>query len=264
MKKILRRLALFSLMASAIVSITSCTQSQGDGENPRIELQSYSYDVISEFTEPMSDDTEYKYSRCIGSAVLPTHIGNRDITFLRDSLCNLADIEISSDKIAKPMVSPELKLTDLNPDSIDAPSFETHILDIVLTNPRIMVWRAFSSVYMAYAAHPYYGTGYVNYDISGNRILQLSDLMVKNYEVALTKLIREELKDRDDLLTSVDEIEIPSQFRIDNGSIHFLYSIYEIAPFSSGEIEVTLYYYQLEDLLSPEGQRLVFNPYMID
>jgi len=259
MKKSTIRIAasLLTLTLALSGGLSSCTQKEGDNSNPRIELQSYSYDAISEITESDSvpgDIAGAKYWRSTGSGVLPIKIGNRDITALRDTLMTLAAVDFDTKTGTIPRITEGLKLTDLNPDSIDACSYGAHYLQIVMINPKLAIWRCYNEYYLCHAAHGSHSTTYINYDIVSDKILDLPDIMKPDYEKPLTVLLRKTLSERDDLIVELNEIGIPREFEITPTGLRFLYGIYEIAPYSSGEITVDIPVYDLDGLLNAKGE----------
>ena len=65
-------------------------------------------------------------------------------------------------------------------------------------------------------------------------------------------MIRARLKeDKVDLMVPLDKVEVSDIFEITSNGIRFLYPLYEIAPFSEGEISVSFDAFELEDLLAP-------------
>ena len=67
----------------------------------------------------------------------------------------------------------------------------------------------------------------------------------------------EELAQRPDLLEPLDSIAIPANFELTADGIRFIYGLYEIAPYSSGEVSVDISGYELDSLLSADGRRLI-------
>ena len=47
------------------------------------------------------------------------------------------------------------------------------------------------------------------------------------------------------------DFSVSDNFHIDSNGVHFIYSVYEIAPYAAGEQDLTLGWWQLEDLLKP-------------
>ena len=81
--------------------------------------------------------------------------------------------------------------------------------------------------------------------------------MKPGYEQKLTEMLREKLAGYDDIMVERNQIGIPAQFRVTPEGLTFIYGVYEIAPYSSGEIEVPFFLYELESVLSEQGMKLI-------
>ncbi len=256
-----RQLSILSISIMLIASACGSDKKADDkGIKPQtVEFESYSFTKISEAVNADSVLTELPGSnlcRNTGQGVLPTRIGDFDIKPLRDSLISLAQVEFPSSGVAAPMMEKGWRITDRN-DSTESCNERINILSVVLQNPYIIVWQDYAGEYICGAAHGMYANRYVNYSLKTNRMLKLADLFKPKYEKELTALIRAKLEGNSDIMAEPSQIGIPAQFRITPDGITFIYGIYEISPYSAGEIEVSFYLYELEDLLSADGMRLV-------
>lgn len=228
-----------------------------------VEFETYTYDLISEVAGADSIDNSdgSRYCHVVGEATLPVKIGNRDVTALRDSLMRLGAVTLVSAKEVAPVLDPEMKLTKLSPDSVEACSSYSNTLVVSLLTSRMVVWKDYASSYICKAAHGSYSTTYVNYSIADNKILSLPDLFKPGYEKPLAEMIRQRLVDEKvDLIVPVDQVGLPSDFRITSTGITFIYGIYEIAPYSSGEVTVSFDGYELESILAPDTLGLIYGP----
>lgn len=228
-----------------------------------IELESYEYDVIAEVTDidSVSDVDGSKYCHVTGQGMLPKKIGGNDITTLRDSLMKLGAVTFASDREAGPALEKDMKLTEKDPSVTEACGSNYHQLNIVLANPRVIVWKSFAGGYICRAAHGNYTTTYLNYDVESGNLLSVADLMKPGYEEGLLRLIRQRLlENKVDLIVSLGDVKIPSDFRITDSGLQFVYGLYEIAPYASGEITVDFEGYELQDLLKPQAMELIYGP----
>lgn len=243
------------ILTAAILG--SCGHKDDSSQPPVVELQSYSYDVISEQTGDTipTDAPGARYWRSTGSGVLPVRIGDRDITQLRDTLMKLGSVEFDGET-AKARIADDRRLTSLDPAKTDACSYGDHTMAIVTMTPRLIVWRCYNEYYLCMAAHGSYSTTFINYDIVRDKVIELADIMKPGYKDTLTRLLRQALSERDDLLEDLSEIGIPDEFKITPTGIRFLYGIYEIAPYSSGEIGVDIPTYEIDDILNDNGKAL--------
>lgn len=235
------------------------------GEPGKMEFASYKYDVIAEVTDADSatDVEGWKYSRVYGQGVMPVSVGGKSIAELRDTLGRLAEVTFISSSECDPRLGENMKLTKLIPDSVSACGSVINQLSVVMMTPQVVVWQDYKAAYLCRAAHGAYKTSFVNYRVTDGKVLSLQDIMKVGYEPHLTEIIRKRLvENKVDLLVPVDQIQIPEQFRITSGGIRFLYGIYEIAPYSSGEIAVDFEGYELQDLLHTSTLDLIYGPAM--
>ncbi len=241
-------------LLAVLASCGSGSKTNGDSELPRVELQSFQYDVVAEIAEGDTlPQPGSRYTRVTGEGVMPLSIGDRDLSQLRDSLEKLSAVTfITADKV-EPRVDPEMVIsTTLKPDEVNACGSSYNSLTVSLVSPRLLVWKDYASAYVCGAAHGVYRTSFVNYRVSDGKILSLSDIMRPGYEEELAEMIRTRLKeDKVDLLVPVDQVPVTDVFEITSNGIRFVYRLYEIAPYSEGEISVNFDAFELEDVLAP-------------
>lgn len=254
-------------ISSAVVAAVLCscggngkTEETGASSDKTVRLETYSYDIITERTDSDTLGLESpgaQYVRCIGTGVLPVEISGVDIKSLRDTLENLAGVTFASPGHASPVVGDAQKVTSLDPSATDACGYVNNMLSVVLTTPRLIVWRVDGSYYNCGAAHGMYSTSFVNYSLDTHRILEIGDLMEPGYEPKLTALLRDKLRDNNDLIVPLDSIGIPSTFRITAYGLRFIYGLYEIAPYSAGEIVVDIDALDLNGILTEKAMSFI-------
>lgn len=251
------RIIVSALLAGVLVSCGGNAGKEktiGDEAAEKMEFESYSYDVIAQLpdSDSIPDAEGWKYCRVTGEGMMPVMIGGKDIAVLRDTLERLGSVTFASEKECGPRLGDGMSPTALSPDSVSACSETNNQLSIVMMTPRVVVWQEFMSAYRCRAAHGVYKTSFLNYDPVAGKVIGLADLMEPGYEKTLTEMIRQKLTaDGVDLLEPVDEVGIPSQFRITSRGLRFLYGIYEIAPYAAGEIAVDFDSYELQEILRP-------------
>lgn len=247
--------------------LASCSGSvkkgEADADSARfdIEFENYKYEAIAEMNQADSLGADgWKYCSVTGSGVFPKKIGNKDIKELRDSLERLAGIMfVSPGSVEARIDTTIMKPTELDPEKTQACSSKSNILTVELLTPEIVVWKDYVSAYQCAAAHGTYKSVFVNYRISDGKILSIADLMKPGYEEQLTTMIRKKLKeDGADIIVPLDQVQIPSDFRITSDGINFIYGIYDIAPYSAGEISVDFDAYELEELLAPGVLAMIY------
>lgn len=242
---------LFPALGVSLLALTSCNGNQ-QSDN-KIELVSYQYDNIAKLTHPDSlavSEEGDEFYRLVGEGVLPVAIGQADITQLRDTLQTLGRVEYVSRHEVSPRFSDEVELTALSPDSVEAGNYRVNNLSMVLLTPRVAVWKSYMAYYVAHAAHGRYRTTYVNYSLDEHKVLSLDDIFKKGYEKPLTEMLAERAKENPEIFSDAD-IRIPDTWRITDDGITFVYGLYDIAPYSAGEVEIPLALYELADLMKP-------------
>lgn len=237
---------------------SSCSSDKTkQSENESIEFESYNFTRIAEQTE--GDSLAFpgsEYCRVSGQGVLPVKIGKNDISALRDSLSKLAEIEFPASGVVSPVMTEGWKLTEKS-DTTTACGERFNYLSMVLTTPYIIVWQDYVGMLNCGAAHGIYANRYVNYSLRNGKILNLSDLMKPGYQKRLTEMLQEKLDGNENVSAEIQEIGIPEQWRVTPDGITFIYSVYEIGPYSSGEIEVPFYLYEFEEIMTREGANLI-------
>lgn len=127
-------------------------------------------------------------------------------------------------------------------------------------NSNLIVYEASDYVYYAGSAHGMYGVSYLNYYTPSNKALKDSDLLLKSKKLLITKAIRRNARKVANALynpNNFSEIEYSETFYISNNGITFVYQPYEIGPYSSGVIEITVPKSQLRGCLTPLGNKLI-------
>lgn len=263
MKKILSA-ALMSFVPVGI--LTSCGGNnkiveENDNVTPVVELIGYSYDAIAILPDSLTIPVEGgNYTRVAGQGMLPRRVGKKDITLLRDSLERLGRVLLLDKKDTEPRLSDGMALVEIAPNDTIVCSSSNTQLTIAFMSSKMVVWKCYRYEYLCRAAHGTYNTTFVNYSIAKGKILSLEDIFKPGYEKELTDMLRAKLKNgKYDLITPLNEIGIPSDFEITENGINFVYGIYEIAPYSSGEITVEFDTYELDDLFIPDIIPLLYN-----
>ncbi len=104
--------------------------------------------------------------------------------------------------------------------------------------------------------------GNLVFDLLKNKRIRLNDLFYDGFEPRLNALIDKKLRKlngiaKDDNLNDagflIDEIEINNNFYINNDGIVFYYNVYEIAPYASGPLEISIPFYEIRGLLKNPG-----------
>ena len=233
----------------------------GGGNADRLDVCYEEYDYLSVACKTEGDslaaDSALITWRCEAEGVLPLKIGKLDIKQLRDTLMALGAVDLDGSKAVAKLPAGYKAAPDTHPDSVE--SVVANNLSVVLVNPRVMVWRCYHYAYPAGAAHGTYSDTYINYSTEGDgKVLSLADIFRKGAESQLLEMVRAQLAERDDLLVELSEVKLPANFRVTDEGVDFIFGLYEVAPYSSGEIEVELNAYALAHLLTDWAKTSLF------
>lgn len=252
------------MLAGVLVGLGSCN---GDKESVRgdgMTFESFIYNGKAQDADLDSIRMELEdYSGLWdikSEGVLPLSAGKHDVKALRDTLMRLASVQNVDDKI-QALLPPTLSATTEATDSVNAESLLINRVSVNLMTPQLLVMQVFNYSYSEGAAHGNYSTTYINYDMESGKILTLPDIFQAGYERMLLPKVVKQLVERGDLIVEEEEIMIPQNFRVTEDGIEFVYSLYSVAPYSSGEPRVLLYSGDLEDVLTPLGKTVLELPY---
>lgn len=104
-------------------------------------------------------------------------------------------------------------------------------------------------------AHGVEGNRYFTIDLTTHHILTLNDLFNEKDLPKVKKLLWEQYNNSNkeyEPLIGVDSFNLSNNIYLDSRGVHFIYDVYEIAPYAAGEQDLLLYFGQLEELFKPE------------
>jgi|GEM_PF-329010 len=109
-------------------------------------------------------------------------------------------------------------------------------------------------------AHGIYATRVESYDLTRQRILKISDILLPGYERKVSEALAQAIRIKYNLsedapLSAIlfeDGIEANENFGITNKGIFFVYTPYEIAPYVAGEIELFVAFANIKEFVKPE------------
>lgn len=251
-------------MAFAI-SISSCKD-----DNVAMQFESYDLSVTADGAD--SDSLRNIIADFDGrwdvhtSGLLPTRLGDKDLSELRDSLMKMSALQLDGKKLAIRLPEEMIPLNDKSKDSGETipakgatPGSKygaTLSLDLLTQN--VAVFHSAIYSYPEGAAHGAFANKYLNYDIATGKIVTMQSLFANGYDKFLLQSIRERLEESGvELLIEPEELRLPSQFRITANGLEFVYGLYEIAPYSEGEPRVEFAPGELSPILSPTGKAIL-------
>ena len=107
-------------------------------------------------------------------------------------------------------------------------------------------------------AHGIEGNLYFTIDLTTRHILTLNDLFNEKDLPKVKTLLWEQYNNSNkeyEPLIGVDSFNLSNNIYLDSKGVHFIYDVYEIAPYAAGEQDLLLYFGQLEELFRPEFKR---------
>lgn len=239
------------------------TNSNTPADNPvqsvsqNLKFESYTYNLIGRLTHPDSIQPDIENSdlvRFSGEGVIPARSPYKHINALRDSLLSMAGFELNEQGKPTPTPDPDIELTDIAPDTVEACGETDSSISASLISPRVTVFEVRVYNYFCGAAHGYTNTRFINYSMQEGTILRLDDLFSPGSDRKLTALIRSEVSKLDiSLLIPLNQIDIPDTFSVTDQGVDFYFNPYEIATYSDGLVTVSLSLPQIESLLSDHG-----------
>ncbi len=259
----MKRIKIAGIAGVAIIGMMLTLFSCGDKTNSSKESVGFdtfsfkSYAIGNDADSIKSIDPEYSgLWEISATGVIPASVGKHDVKQLRDTLLALANIKEVDGKLTS--LVPDY-LTDYTEkvDTTKVRSVQTTNLSVKLMNTQVLVMQIFNFAYSEGAAHGNFSNLYLNYDLQNGKILSVTDIFLPGFEDILMPEILAQLKGNGVLLLDEDNVTFPQTFRLTEDGVEFVYGIYSIAPYAAGEPRVGFYSSDLQDVLTPEGKRLV-------
>lgn len=129
---------------------------------------------------------------------------------------------------------------------------------------RFAIFHQVFNMYFAGAAHGAYAHNYITYDTERDKIVTLDDVLIDPELIRPYILMSINLKfgyTEEDLFLPEDKIPpIPSQFYFEDGILHLVYQVYEIASYAQGSLEVPIFYPNdpsAPEYLTPYGKQVM-------
>ena len=107
-------------------------------------------------------------------------------------------------------------------------------------------------------AHGIEGNRYFTIDLTTRHILTLNDLFNEKDLPKVKTLLWEQYNNSNkeyEPVIGADSFSLSNNIYLDTRGVHFIYDVYEIAPYVAGEQDLFLYFGQLEELFRPEFKR---------
>lgn len=217
------------------------------------------------------------YSKVTISVQWPDKMGDHDITSLQDSL--MAAIYAGpkgsiDESILAELSAPEgndiYKMERIDTIPWNKPSmilYRDKIASAITFSPHYIVYQVMTALYDG-GAHGMSVSEFINYDFDSARVITPQLAFKPGSEDDLLNAIKGQLmrmygvrtlQDLDKAGIFSNQIFVSPRFYLQGYNVVFYYNPYDIAPYSTGYVEVPLPYYTIKDCLTPEVLRF-FSP----
>ncbi|MCH5219944.1 MAG: DUF3298 domain-containing protein [Muribaculaceae bacterium] len=246
----------------AIMSF-NCGCASNDNEQRLTVFETYTKSKVYEMTDSGHNlGAQTDITVCDSLAlIMPVTLYGRQADMLVDSILSRAlDIKGKSvNEAVESWVSPvvtetELPVKEVQLSPLMAEGFQIVNGTIVNFTPQLLVYCIGTSTYYPGAANGLETLDYINYSLTDNKILSLSDLFTENGLSELPKLIAEQASTMPAYKDEVDITQLPANdnfFLSSEGEIVFCYQPMEVGPHSLGSVMVAFYPYELVSYLTP-------------
>ena len=211
-------------------------------------------------------------------ALWPVMLNGKECTKLQEALClsltgkdnikhldNLIDYALYTDIEGVPFKESGVpyQILDKFVDVEGSISSSTSTAELKSLGRRFAIFHQFFYMYFAGAAHGTYNHNYITYDTQLGKVVTLEDILIDPELIRPHILESIKLKfdyTAENLFLPEDGIpNIPSVWYFEDGFLHLVYQVYEIASYAQGVIDVPLFYHYNEeysDILTPYGKEL--------
>lgn len=268
---------LLAVMAAAAV-LVSC------GNNVRNDADAVSITNFEIRQCIKSSDKNYKvvtsydtiYLDIYTSIQWPEQLGEADISTLRDSLIFFAYGDTVSRTIDKAITKfmddtsmmedvEDIVPVDSMPDAGSGiPTYFNNVMVAVTEiDEEKVTYQVTQSSYLG-GAHPYTTIRPFTYDLRTGRVLTVENIVNAQARDSIVPVIVDALARQLDVAPSrldqagifTNQLTYAGMPYISNNILYFHYNPYEIAPYSAGMIDVAVYPYEMEEMLTPEALSL--------
>ena len=179
---------------------------------------------------------------------------------IRRFLLDTADLTADSTTTVTPVDS----IPSVNENYMPRLYFSSVKATILELDEQLITYRVTVSSYMG-GAHPMTAVRPITFDFNSSTILTLDNLLSPAGQAEIMPIITSALARQLDVPVSglrragifTDQLTRPGSPYIYNNTLYFHYNPYDIAPYSTGMIDVALYPYEIDSLLTPSARPLL-------
>ncbi len=263
---------LFITAVACAATLSSCDKTETQQDTSTIEFKTFTGHSVYRLegsAEEFMQDSDVCY---IDSAnlLMPVKLYGHDISALRDSILFTAFDTVAADPALARDAYFLNSVSDLGYNAVPvarvdttevfANGFNSVTGEILNLSQELLTYRVSRDIYYPGAAHGMTTKYYLTYYIPEARIMRLHDIFTPEGLEKLPALISARARQLAPAIgpTSIDGLPSMGNFYITlDYAIVFVYQPYEVASYAQGAIAVSFYPYQLTDLLTPAGQKLL-------
>ncbi len=224
-----------------------------------------------------SDYADSVYLTVSAGVQWPEKFGNADLSTLRSHLLYLSFADstksvgdailafVGDTAMVDQLVEGAVTPVDAVPEGAGVISYFANVSTTVTElNERYVTYNVVTSSYLG-GAHPMAAQRPFTFDLTTGQVLTFDNMFKPGTTDAITKAIRESLGAQYNV--SPDDLEragffggqpgMPGQPYVSDGAVVFHYNAYDIAPYSHGAIDVPVYPYQLDSIMTPTLRSLL-------
>ncbi len=210
------------------------------------------------------------YSKVNVAVEWPEQMGNYDIKPLQDSLIARAFIHPEKTveqsiltALDNPQGSDTYKMVGIDsiPDKSKAMVlYHGTVVSSVAFSPKFIVYQIMTSIYEG-GAHGLTISNFLNYDFAKGEVIDFNSAFKPGSDKALFDIVKGKLmadngvstlKELDAKGFFSDQLFLSHNFYLQGYDVVFHYHPYDIAPYSTGAVDVRVPFYVVSDYLSPE------------
>lgn len=259
------------LPAAFVAALALCLGSCGNSDkNEVIEFETRADSIGYMVPGFFNGDTAYCATRY--SVVWPERIGRQDFEALRDSLTSLTfgvkaeTFDRAAQEFMRAGIDEMTQISDTTSMAYSQTDYTTAYnapinamqqvnSTVSLLTPKLLVIDVDTYNYYAMAAHGMQTRRFLNYSIAQHRLMTAQNTFKSDMSKELLSLIGARAKALypDEGVLFDQPITYYNNFRVAEEDIVFVYQPYDIAPYSSGIIEIPVNQYDLYRFLTPEA-----------
>lgn len=267
-------------MAALVALATSC--SKGTGENTEENAdsamvkagESYTFTKLtasrSVSLEGTADDYGTEADAIYTDSVnlmMPMSMGSADVTPLQNAILNKAFgmtgsnvTEVMNNYMKQDADSLGYTVKEVTTVSLlESQGYNLVTGQVVYLDSDWMSYCVSGEQYYPAAAHGMPYRQYVNYSLTENRVMNISDVIDAAKNADLVNAIKERATEMEDAIgpTSITELPSNGDFYLNsNGELVFVYQPYEVASYAQGFISIPLYPYEISQYLTPAAKTM--------